>query len=96
MWFVIYYVLSTCQGGHFNVKVIFFQGLKYAGTQNSDLCFCDNSFGQYGSVDESECAKNCKGKPWEKCGGEWRNSLFSMGKLSQYRSFCVLSGQTFD
>lgn len=37
-----------------------------------------NNFGRYGQVDDSECSMNCKLETNIKCGGGWRNSVWSV------------------
>ena len=54
------------------------KGFRYAGTQFSYQCFCGNSFGKYGPLPESRCDMGCSGKPGEKCGGFWANSVYSL------------------
>lgn len=56
------------------------KGFRYAGTQFSYQCFCDNSYGRYGKAPASECNKPCKGNLNAKCGGTWRNSVYRTGK----------------
>lgn len=50
------------------------RGFDYAGTQFSNHCFCDNSYGRYGSA--SNCNMSCSGNRSEKCGGSWSNSVY--------------------
>ena len=41
----------------------------------SSACFCDNSYGSYGTA--SNCNSACQGKSSEICGGGWANSVYS-------------------
>lgn len=50
------------------------RGFAYAGTQFSTHCFCDNSYGRYGTA--SNCNMTCSGNRNEKCGGSWANSVY--------------------
>lgn len=45
------------------------KGFKYAGIQFGSQCYCGNSYGKYGSIDEAKCNSGCPGKQKEKCGG---------------------------
>jgi len=56
-----------------------FVGLKYAGVQNGNQCFCGNSYGRYGVKSESDCNKKCSGNADQICGGSWRNNVYSTG-----------------
>ncbi|KAH3745392.1 di-glucose binding within endoplasmic reticulum family protein [Pelomyxa schiedti] len=49
---------------------------KYYGLQYSTYCFCGDSFGEYGRVDDSECNMPCGGDQSEMCGSAWRNSIY--------------------
>ena len=63
-----------------------FQGFKYAGVQNSNMCWCGMTYGYYGSAPEDECNKNCKGNSEQKCGGNYRNSVYELGRQSEQSS----------
>ena len=52
------------------------QNFKYAGLQNGNQCFCDDTYGGYGKVDESKCTKLCTGDPSLLCGGAWANMIY--------------------
>ncbi|KAG1707817.1 WSC domain-containing protein [Nymphon striatum] len=62
--------ISTCRA----------KGFRFAGTQYSTQCFCDNSYGRYGKAPANECNKPCQGNANAKCGGTWRNSVYKTGK----------------
>ena len=49
-------------------------GRSFAGLQNSDACFCGNSFGRYGT--DSGCTYKCSGNPAQTCGAGWRNEVY--------------------
>ncbi len=57
-----------------------FQGFLYAGLQNSNQCFCGNSYGEHGAAPIEDCKSECKGNSEQICGGSWRNSIYSVGK----------------
>ncbi|XP_048242407.1 cell surface hyaluronidase-like [Haliotis rufescens] len=50
-------------------------GYRYAGLQNSNECWCSDSFGLYGSGEG--CTKECSAKTGRFCGGGWRNEVFT-------------------
>ncbi len=50
-------------------------GYQFAGAQNSNQCWCGNSYGQYG-VDLNGCNMPCVGNMVETCGGPYRNSVY--------------------
>ncbi|XP_071099719.1 cell surface hyaluronidase CEMIP2-like [Haliotis cracherodii] len=50
-------------------------GYRYAGLQNSNECWCSDSFGLYGSGEG--CTKECSAKTGRSCGGGWRNEVFT-------------------
>ena len=54
-------------------------GFAFAGSQFSVQCFCDNDYGRYGRVDNSECDMPCGGDVNEKCGDVWKNSIYATG-----------------
>ncbi|PAA55556.1 hypothetical protein BOX15_Mlig028245g1, partial [Macrostomum lignano] len=53
-------------------------GNRYFGLQGGGSCFCGDSYGRYGSVDESSCDQNCRGYAEEICGGEGVNSVYEI------------------
>ena len=54
-------------------------GYAFAAVQDRGQCFCDDSFGKYGRVSESECNGSCNSDEFEKCGGKWRNNVYETG-----------------
>ncbi|CAF1078621.1 unnamed protein product [Adineta steineri] len=48
----------------------------YAGIQYGNECRCGQQYGKYGRVSEDECNYACKTS--EKCGGDYRNSIYSV------------------
>jgi len=52
------------------------KGFKYAGSQFGSQCYCSNSYGKYGQLDDAKCNSNCPGKQTEKCGGAWANTIY--------------------
>ena len=52
----------------------------YSGTQHSDQCYCDNSYGTYGSA--SNCNEKCAGNDDQICGGSWALSVYDAGKCT--------------
>ncbi|CAN9131097.1 unnamed protein product [Alternaria alternata] len=53
-------------------------GYKYYGLQFSTYCFCGQSFAQPTQhKGEEECSSVCPGNKAQKCGGGYRNSLYS-------------------
>lgn len=53
------------------------RGYKYFGLQWNE-CFCGQSFAQPTQHrDDKECHVECLGDKTQKCGGGWRNSLYS-------------------
>ncbi len=65
------------------ICILYFQGFRYAGLQNSNQCFCSMSFGYYGPAAEEECHKKCKGNSYTKkeeiCGAYYHNSVYRLG-----------------
>uniref|UniRef100_A0A1I8HTR8 WSC domain-containing protein n=1 Tax=Macrostomum lignano TaxID=282301 RepID=A0A1I8HTR8_9PLAT len=51
-------------------------GYLYFGVQNSNQCFCGNSYGRYGKGADSSCNKACVGDKDQKCGGYYFNSIY--------------------
>ena len=54
-------------------------GYAFAAVQDRGQCFCDDSFGKYGRVSESECNSFCNSDEFETCGGKWRNNVYETG-----------------
>jgi hypothetical protein len=52
----------------------------YAGIQYGSECRCDNQFGKYGQVSDTECYHRCSEK--DKCGGIYRNSVYHVTNRS--------------
>lgn len=50
----------------------------YAGLQNGNQCWCGNSYGKHGKA--ANCDAPCTGNPAEKCGGDWAQSIYRLGK----------------
>ena len=50
---------------------------KYFGTQNSNQCFCGDTYGSQGKADEGDCNVACGGNSKETCGASGRNSIYS-------------------
>merc|ERR1712174_30615 len=54
-------------------------GFDYFGLQAGRQCFCGNSFGKYGRVDDSACNRKCHNPEDDidyKCGGNWLNNVY--------------------
>lgn len=75
-----------------------FLGFRFAGLQFAKQCFCGHDYGKYPEKPLKECDRECSGKKNEKCGGSWRNSVYSTGLGMSYRlmissliSECVLA-----
>ena len=51
----------------------------FAGLQWHKTCWCGNSYGSHGKVDDSECNDECTGDASQMCGGGGRNSVYSVG-----------------
>jgi hypothetical protein len=49
---------------------------QYFGLQDKQECWCDNQYGKIGRAHESDC-EPCEMFPESKCGGPWRNSVYS-------------------
>ena len=47
----------------------------YAGVQDT-VCYCGDSYGEYGPLHESSCDKLCPGDVTQNCGGEMANSVY--------------------
>ncbi|KAL5006149.1 hypothetical protein ScPMuIL_017307 [Solemya velum] len=54
-------------------------GYIYAGLQWSKTCWCSNTFGKHGPAPESECNIPCTGDASLKCGGYFRNAIYTTG-----------------
>ena len=54
-------------------------GYLYAGLQRR-RCFCDDSFGKYGTGDPSTCNTPCPGNATQMCGGYWRSDVYYLGR----------------
>lgn len=57
------------------------KGFRYAATQYGSHCFCDDSFGSYGS--SQSCNMRCSGNASETCGGSWANSVYELASFSK-------------
>jgi hypothetical protein len=55
------------------------KGFPYFGLQGYYYCYCGYKYGAYGKRPEGECSYNCSGDKSKKCGGSWRNSVYSTG-----------------
>ena len=53
------------------------QNYRYAAIQYGDECRCGQEYGKYGQVSDDECDYLCSTA--EKCGGDNRNSVYSVG-----------------
>jgi C1A family cysteine protease len=51
-------------------------GFTFAGVQYGNSCFAGNELG-YTKVADNECNMPCEANNTEKCGGAWRNSVYS-------------------
>ena len=56
---------------------------RYCGVQYAQECFCGNeaTYNKYGKAADSDCKKPCKGNHKQKCGGDWRQNVYDLGKL---------------
>jgi hypothetical protein len=52
------------------------QNYPYAAIQYGSECRCGQQYGKYGQVSDDECIYSCKTS--EKCGGDNRNSVYSV------------------
>ena len=57
------------------------KGHVYAGVQYGYLCHCGDGYGKYGEAGEHECNSACLGDEGKKCGGFWRNSVYTSGMV---------------
>lgn len=55
---------------------------KYVGVQYGSECWCGNSYGRHGQLEEEKCHTPCVGDPTivNRCGGELANSVFKITK----------------
>eukprot|EP00754_Rhynchopus_humris_P008094 Rhum_TRINITY_DN13656_c0_g1::Rhum_TRINITY_DN13656_c0_g1_i2::g.62438::m.62438 len=70
--------VEACAIYCYDVKRITGEEYLYFGLQVGQECRCDNSFGDYGKAADTECTSPCLKKASEKCGGRWRNSIYSL------------------
>jgi len=56
----------------------FCQGFNYFGVQDTYDCFCGNIIHHLNNVAASECNALCPGNSNQKCGGPYRQNLYSM------------------
>lgn len=49
------------------------RGFAYFGLQTAEQCWCGNSFGLYGKVDDALCNNTCPGNATASCGSPWHN-----------------------
>jgi regulation of enolase protein 1 (concanavalin A-like superfamily) len=76
-------------------------GFTYAGLQDSNQCFCGDSYGSYGTA--TNCNMACNGNGSEICGGGWANSVYTAacpptptsGLLATYYANQDFTGTTF-
>ncbi|PAA81169.1 hypothetical protein BOX15_Mlig028452g3 [Macrostomum lignano] len=54
-------------------------GFKYFGVQNSNLCYCGDTYNKYGKVDDVRCQKRCLGNKAQICGDLWLNNIYETG-----------------
>eukprot|EP00026_Physarum_polycephalum_P012716 Phypoly_transcript_13043.p1 GENE.Phypoly_transcript_13043~~Phypoly_transcript_13043.p1 ORF type:complete len:193 (+),score=8.61 Phypoly_transcript_13043:77-580(+) len=52
------------------------RSFQYAGSQYAIQCFCGNSYGSQGRDSDAGCTMACSGNHSEKCGDNWRNSVY--------------------
>ncbi len=51
----------------------------YAGTQNTSLCFCHDSYGSFGKENDTcKCDRKCAGDNTQMCGGYSLNSIYEI------------------
>ncbi|KZF19119.1 WSC-domain-containing protein [Xylona heveae TC161] len=58
-------------------------GYIYAGTENGQECWCDNTLNSASTLGQTDCDLNCAGNGYEKCGGAWRLSVWK-SEVSQH------------
>jgi hypothetical protein len=66
------------------------RGYKYFSLQASSHCFCDNSYGKYGSDMDSKCNMRCSGNSRQMCGAGMRNSVYLIKGASKSFTICGL------
>eukprot|EP00028_Trichosphaerium_sp_Am-I-7-wt_P002648 CAMPEP_0168528288 /NCGR_PEP_ID=MMETSP0405-20121227/13160_1 /TAXON_ID=498012 /ORGANISM="Trichosphaerium sp, Strain Am-I-7 wt" /LENGTH=230 /DNA_ID=CAMNT_0008551665 /DNA_START=240 /DNA_END=929 /DNA_ORIENTATION=+ len=49
---------------------------EYAGLQDESYCFCGDSYGRYGKLQQDSCDTPCSGNSELQCGGVWANTIF--------------------
>ena len=62
----------------------------YAGLQESNLCFCGNTYGRYGKLHSASCNMYCAGDKDQSCGGVLKNDVYHV-KSSGMRSIMSTS-----
>ena len=60
------------------------RGFAYAGLQARSQCFCDNSYGNYGTANNTDCSGECRGNSSQTCGGTWRNEVYGLRGMYYY------------
>ena len=63
---------------------LFHSGFLFAGLQQGFACFCGDTYGKYGSVQEESCDTPCTGDPAQICGSTRINSIYSTGLGCKY------------
>ena len=76
--------LSHPHPDHLCIFELYFTAYKYAGTQHRTQCFCDDSFGKYNKVADSQCDDKCPKEQQQSCGGTWRNSVYDTNYLGEF------------
>ncbi|XP_074647913.1 xylosyltransferase oxt-like [Tubulanus polymorphus] len=54
-------------------------GYQYAGVQYVKECWCGDSFGRHGKLDEGSCNRKCPGSTDETCGGFLTQNIYATG-----------------
>lgn len=67
--------------------VILFSGYHFFGLQYAKQCFCGNDFNNYGKKPGTECIETCTGDEKVRCGGTWRNSVYTTGLRGELSLF---------
>ena len=58
------------------------EGYRFAGVQYAQECWCGNfGFDRHGKANNKDCHKPCKGNKKQKCGGDWRQNVYDLGKI---------------
>ncbi len=66
------------------------QNFRYAAIQYGNECRCGQQYGKYGQVSDDECDYLCSTA--EKCGGDYRNSVYNVINLAdQLKTGCLIS-----